>query len=265
MRKFKRRQKRQIALLTIIIFIASLIAIMLLTPGFDIKEIKVHGNSALKDEEIIRASGIVKGVNIFAVSLSEAKDNIKNMGYVENVKIKRSLPSAIEITVVEEVGVAYIKAKEGYVVITANGRCIDITDGMDNKDSGQSASLPQLPLITGLRGVKYKVGNILKAEDDTQLQALFACLHEFAKYGYVFDMREIDVSDISDIKFYYMSKNLCVTVGAAEKIGYKMECFGPILEQIGENPEGYINLERLTYRKPDRSKPENEKNGANEE
>lgn len=128
MRKMKRRQRKQLAFLTVIVLVASIAAIMLLTPGFDIKEIEVHGNSVLKDEEIVRSSGIVKGVNIFGVSLSEAKDNIKSMGYVESVKVKRSLPSTVEITVVEEVGVAYIKAKDGYVIITADGRCVDITD-----------------------------------------------------------------------------------------------------------------------------------------
>ncbi len=255
MKKFKRKQKKQMAALTFTIMAAALAAIMLLTPMFDIKEISVHGNSVVKENEIIRSSGIVKGINIFGVSLSEAKDNIKSMGYIESVKIKRRLPSAIDITVVEEVGVAYIKAQEGYAIITADGRCIDITDGIsaqeseDGKEAVHTASAPNLPLIKGLKGVKYKVGNILKSENEEQLQALFTCLHEFSKQGYVFDMREIDMSDLKNISFYYKGRDLRVSIGATEKIGYKMECFGPILEQIGENPKGFIDLERLTYRK----------------
>ena len=250
MRKFKRKQKKQIAVLTLIVLVASIVAIMLLTPGFDIKKINVHGNVVVTEEEIIFSSGIVNGENIFSVSLSQAKDSISSMGYIESVKIKRKLPSTIEITVVEEVGVGYIKAKEGYVIITAAGKCIDITDGIKDDESG-NASLPDIPAIKGLKNVKYKLGSVLKSDDERKLKALFACLHEFARQGYVFDMREIDVTDTDNIKFYYMTKDLCVSVGKAEKIDYKMECFAPILKEIGENPKGYIDLERLTYRKPE--------------
>lgn len=259
MKKFKRKQKKQIAALTFIILISALVSIMLLTPMFDIKEISVHGNSVVKDEQIVKNSKITTGINIFGVSLNAAKDNIKAMGYIESVKIKRRLPSTIDITVVEEVGVAYIKAQEGYAIITADGRCVDITDGMSDggkEDGKQTASTPNLPLIKGLKGVKYKVGNVLKSEDEEQLRALFTCLHEFSKQGYVFDMREIDMSDLKNISFYYKGKDLRVSIGTTAKIGYKMECFGPILEQIGENPKGYIDLERLTYRKNQEVKSE---------
>ena len=252
MKKMKRRQKKELALLTVIVLVASIAAIMLLTPGFDIKEIEVRGNSVLKNEEIIRSSGAVTGVNIFGVSLGEIKDNIKSMGYIESVKVKRNLPSTIEITVVEEVGVGYIKAEEGYVIITADGRCVDITDGLEGSKKGKkTATSPDLPKIKGMKDVKYKIGNIITSENESQLTALLTCLHEFSKYGYIFDMREIDVADTMDIKFYYKNKDLCVTVGSADRVGYKMECFGPILSELGENPTGYINLERLTYRKPE--------------
>ena len=259
MKKFKRKQKKQMAALTFIILISALVSIMLLTPMFDIKEISVHGNSVVKDEQIVKNSKITTGINIFGVSLNAAKENIKSMGYIESVKIKRHLPSTIDITVVEEVGVAYIKAQEGYAIITADGRCVDITDGMSDgdKENGKlSASTPNLPLIKGLKGVKYKVGSVLKSEDEEQLKALFTCLHEFSKQGYVFDMREIDMSDLKNISFYYKGKDLRVSVGTTAKIGYKMECFGPILEQIGENPKGFIDLERLTYRKTETVKSE---------
>ena len=84
MRKFRRKQKKQLALLTFIILIASIAAIMLLTPGFNVKKIKVTGNSVIKEDEIIRSSGIVTGVNIFDISLKKANENILSIGYIES-------------------------------------------------------------------------------------------------------------------------------------------------------------------------------------
>lgn len=249
MRKMKKRQRKQLAFLVGIVLAMSVMAIILLTPAFDIKKIEIHGNSVLKDEQIIKASGIVEGVNIFGISFKETKENIKSLGYVESVKIKRVLPSTIKITVVEEVGVAYLKAEDGFVIIAADGRCVDITDGSDENNAVKT---PDLPIVKGMKNVKYKVGKTITAENEVQLEALTACLHEFSKQDYIFDMREIDVTDITDIKFYYHSKDLCVTVGTTELLDYKMECFGRYLEEVKTLPAGYINLnyvkdKRLIY------------------
>lgn len=247
--KLKRKQKKQITGLTLIIIVAALIVIMLLTPGFDIKEINVYGNSVVKNEDIIRSSGIVKGVNIFSVSLKSARDNIEEMGYIESVKVKRNLPSSIDIEVVEAAGVAYIVTKNGNVMITADGRCIDLVNISENKKDEEQK---QLPVIRGIKSIKYKIGGKIKSEESEKLEVLFECLKEFSKYGYVFEMEYIDVSDVEDVRFSYNQGKLKVSMGSREKIPYKVECFGPILEAIGENPEGFIDLERLTYRKSEK-------------
>ncbi len=261
MRKMKRRQKKRLAFLVMVVLVASLIAIIMLTPAFNIRKIEIVGNSVLKDEQIVKASGLTTGVNIFGESMKEAKDNVMSLGYIDSVKVKRSLPSTVRISVVEEVGVAYLRAEDGFVIITADGRCIDINDGTDG---GKKVKIPDYPLIKGMKNVKYKVGKIISAENETQLEALIACLHEFSKYGYVFDIREIDMSDITDIKFYFRTMDLCVAIGNTDKLGYKMECFGSILESLQNPQSGYINLkhENPTYRRsinPEPIEPKEEK------
>ena len=267
MRKFKRKQKKQLALLTFIILVASIAALLLLTPGFNVKEIKVTGNSVIKEADIIRASGITTGVNIFDVSMKKTEKNIETISYVESVNVKRRLPSTIEISIVEEVGVAYITAKEGYVIITADGRCVEITDGVQKDDSGnKSVRLPGLPVVTGLDKVKYKAGKIITSENTQQLEVLFKCLHEFSKYNHIFNIKEIDVKDINNIRFYYMSRDLRVIVGDSEKLSFKMEAFGTAIEEImtekNQNPKGTVDLsrvgtlEQVTYRPPEAEKTE---------
>ena len=94
----------------------------------------------------------------------------------------------------------------------------------------------------------------MKSEDSQRLKALFVYLHEFARQGYIFDMKEIDMSDPEDIRFYYKGKDLCVSVGNTQRIGYKMECFRPIYDEVvnmtkkGQLPKGFIDLEHNSYR-----------------
>lgn len=242
-RKIGRRQKKQLAIITLLLMIVSIIGVILLTPGFNIKEIKVTGNSVLKTEEIIATSGIQKGVNIFDFDKGKAKENILSMAYVAETKIKRHFPSTVEISIVEEVGVAYIKSENGYVIITADGRCIDDGVKKTDKDGKGTVEIPKMPLVKGMSNVKYKVGEKITSENNAQLEMLLKCLHEFSKREHVFNMLEIDMSNTNKIKFLYLSRDLEVVLGDAEKIDYKMSCFENLITKIGPNPQGTIHLE----------------------
>ncbi len=254
--KLKRKQKKQLAFLTMITLIASLVAVILLTPAFNVNNIEITGNSMVSDEEIIMAGGLSKNVNILNVDTDAAEKNIKSLPYIKKAEIKRSFPDTIKIKVMEEVGVAYFTTKSGYVIISSDGKCIDVSSGLseDKNSSGQVAQLPKLPVIKGIKNVKYSKGEIVESEDSHRLKSLFICLHEFARQGYIFDMKEIDMSDPEDIRFYYKGKELCVSVGNTQRIGYKMECFRPIYDEVvnmtkkGQLPKGFIDLEHNSYR-----------------
>ena len=253
--RLKRKQKKQIAVLSVIILIASFAAILLLTPLFNISEITVHGNSVISEEQIIKSAEIIKGVNIFDVSLRKAQKNIEEIGYIDEVKVKRKLPSEIEIDIVEAVGVACVTAENGFIVITSDGRCLELSETAavstfsKNKDGEVSEAQKNLPVIKGLKNVKYKVGKTITSEDKARLDKLFDCLKAFTKSEFIFDMTQIDISDMNDIRFFYNGGKLVVSVGSGEKLDYKMECFKPILAEIGEDPEGYVDMERMYYRK----------------
>ena len=252
----KKQVNKQLAFLTMITLIASLVAVILLTPAFNVNNIEISGNNMVSDEEIIMAGGLSKNVNILNVDTDAAEKNIKSLPYIKKAEIKRSFPDTIKIKVMEEVGVAYFTTKNGYVIISSDGKCIDVSSGLseDKNSSGQVAQLPKLPVIKGIKNVKYSKGEIVESEDSHRLKSLFVCLHEFARQGYIFDMKEIDMSDPEDIRFYYKGKELCVSVGNTQRIGYKMECFRPIYDEVvnmtkkGQLPKGFIDLEHNSYR-----------------
>ena len=249
--KLREKYRRRVAGLTIIILVLSFAAIMLLTPAFNITKIRVNGNSVLTDEKIIFSAGISEGVNIFGVSIAKATRGIEEMSYIENVKIKRRLPSMIEINVVEAVGVGYIPAENGYVVITADGRSIEtVANKSDNEKNGN------IPVINGLKKVKYKIGSEIVCKDKKQLSALKSFLKVFSENGHIFNMKKIDITKFSEITFKY-NKDLEVYFGSDEKVEYKAEVFSSILKELGENPSGYLDLERQTYREKEENTAEN--------
>ena len=251
--KLKKKQKKQLAVLTLIILIASLVAVILLSPVFNVRNFKVIDNKVVTEEEIVAASGVGKNVNILSVDVDTAEKNIESLPYIKSAEIERSFPDTLKIRIVEEIGVAYFVAKEGYVIISPEGKCIEVTDGVSGGNG--VAEAPSLPVIRGIEGVKYSKGEIIKAKDSVKIKELTKCLREFLRQGYVFDMKEIDVSDIEDIRFYYKGKDLCVSVGDTHNIDYKMDCFMPFYKFVlnektpaGQLPKGFIDLEHSTYR-----------------
>ena len=73
----------------------------ILSPIFNIKQIKVSGNSKISVDEIISLSGFNLEQNMFTYKMSDVKSKIKENAYIDTVKISRKIPDSIEISVTE--------------------------------------------------------------------------------------------------------------------------------------------------------------------
>lgn len=81
------------------------------TVFFQVETVAVTGNSRYSQEEIIQATGIQTGDNLFRMNKFQiAHQVLQDLPYVEEVTIRRSLPSTIVITVKEWDAVARIEA-----------------------------------------------------------------------------------------------------------------------------------------------------------
>ena len=93
--------KRILKTFSIIIVIAGAISFAMVSPIFNVNNIKISGNSKLTESEIISLSGIEQNENIFRISKSKTIKNIKQNAYVNEVSISKKIPNGIEITIEE--------------------------------------------------------------------------------------------------------------------------------------------------------------------
>ena len=137
----------------VLLFIAILVLVgaILFTPIFNITDITVTGNSVLTDKEIITASGIKKGSNLFLMNKSKAEDGVSSLGYVEEVDVKRKFFSRVQIEVKESVEVAYIAFSGSYAGLGTDGRILSITKSKDMR--------PKKAVISGFAVKNVKKGN----------------------------------------------------------------------------------------------------------
>ena len=93
---------------------------------FRVEDITVSGVSRYTAQEIIDASGVAQGDNLFLVGSSRTAQKIySTLPYVDEVNIRHALPDGIVITVTERVPAAVIQGDDGWWIIDAKGKILD--------------------------------------------------------------------------------------------------------------------------------------------
>ena len=84
------------------------------TVFFRVESVVVTGNSRYTQEEVVAATGIELGDNLFHMNKYEIYDQVRqSLPYIEDVNIRRSLPNTILITVSEWSAAAQILPASG--------------------------------------------------------------------------------------------------------------------------------------------------------
>ena len=111
----KKRQRAKSAKRLFILFIIAAIitlCVLSLTIFFPVKNITVKGNSPYTTEQIIKASGITRGKNVFVTGLGAEDDICKKLPLIGSADISRNFSGNIVITVE--------KAKPNYCYASGN-------------------------------------------------------------------------------------------------------------------------------------------------
>ena len=74
---------------------------VLTAPQFAVSEIEVRGGSRLSREEIVRASGITRGQNIFRIDPAEVRMGVESLAAVRRADVIRAWPNRVTVVVEE--------------------------------------------------------------------------------------------------------------------------------------------------------------------
>jgi cell division protein FtsQ len=201
----KKRKKKHYILKTLV---AGLVIFGLykvaMTSYFDIDEITVTGNSHFTAEQVIEASGVRKGGNLFKAKVLKGEKALKKDPYMKDVDISRKLPGTIEIAVDERSEDMSLSYKEKNVVISADRVVLRVTEDAVN-----------IPVTEGLTLEKPKVGEAVVVKEDKLFRETLELVQNVATQDFYF--KKIDVSR-SEMKGYVLD-TLTVTgsMGEIEK------------------------------------------------
>lgn len=229
-RKRKKRNKKIKLVLKIVLLvgiIAGGTAFALISPIFNIKDIKVLDNNQVSSDTIISLSELKTGENIFRFSSNKAIDKIIENPYVENVKIHRKIPSTIEIKIEERIPTFSVDYMGKYAIINNQGYILEITD--NNKE---------LPIILNSSTVEQEIttGQRLNDEDLEKLEDILKIMSSAKENNLDKEVTNIDISNRNEYIIYLEQENKYVHLGDSSNLSNKMLYVVAILEKEKENP-----------------------------
>lgn len=239
----KRRRGALRAPLTFIIVCAALLFGM--SVFFRVSSIEVTGNSYYTEEEIILASGIEEGDNLFFLNKSSAAARMySKLPYLTDVSITRVLPNKLVIDIIESAAIAYVTSESGLWAIDSSCKLLSTIE------QSEASSLIE---IRSLTPIAPETGEVIAPGDAESpkvayLADILAAIEDNNMQG---DIEWIDMSDISNPSFYYLGR-FTVRLGYDEELDYKFLKLLAAVNELAAGDRGTLDLSidkrvHLTY------------------
>ncbi len=236
-RKIRKRRQR-IFFISLIMLLLTALVILCFTVFFKIDALTATGSKTYTVEQIIEASDINLGDNLFVTSESKVLKRLKaKLPYIESIEFERKLPGSLNIIVkdatewagINEDGFYYIISKAGWVM-------------KRQKEPPQN--------IFTIKGVKAKcsVGKEIVYNDSDRQELVQKLTDALTKEKLKINL--IDVTDSVGIRIK-VDDRFDVFLGNANYISEKVRHLATMVEEIPAEKSGKVNLSMWTNDNPE--------------
>jgi len=216
-----------------------------------IDNITISENDRYSYDEILKASGINVGEELYGVDVNKAKENISGMlTYAENVEITRIFPATLNINITTEKGVLGIMLGGDYYIISKNFRVIDKIKVVGSGLS-ESEFKPPEGIVTFKTNAIQRcyIGEQMKFSDQdifNFLKEIIGLLEDKSKDGddtlsMTSMISSIDITNKYKVVMNYSDKFL-VKYGIFENITPKIKNSFEIIKNLPDYAKGVIDL-----------------------
>lgn len=239
----KRRHKNGVFFYGVILtLLVTAVTIASLTVFFNINEIIVNGNSSYTSEDIVIASGIKAGQNMFRINKFKIQEEIEQkLPYISRVNISRKLPTTLIINVTPAQEYAFIKLGTGYIVIDENFKSLN-----------QLSALEEGKLeIKNTTLKEYTPGNEVVFEKEDKKELIKEITEAFEAAQILDKISYIDVEKSYDIVIGYENRIDC-KLGNTDKLEIKIMMIKNVIAANPVTDKAVIdvtNPDRTYYRK----------------
>ncbi len=211
-------------------------AVIFVSLFFRVSIIQVENDTVYTDEEIIAASGLEKGVNLFFINNFTAVSSIyATMPYVESVSLKRVMPNRVVISVTGSEAVACVSFGSDYWLINANCKLLE------KIDNDQAQSFIRVENLEPMQPVSGEIMSVSEADagKDDFLREILA---QFQTLGITAQINWIDLADLTDPVFSYQDRFRVHLMSSAD-LGRRLALVQSAIGQLADGDAGVLQLE----------------------
>ncbi|MBQ8868430.1 MAG: FtsQ-type POTRA domain-containing protein [Oscillospiraceae bacterium] len=241
----KRRRRRssvaKMALVVTVLLVAAVGTVLSLTVFFKIKSIDVYGETRYSSKEIIKVANVQLESNLVRLDSEAISDKIeKELPYIEEVKIKKRLPTTLEFKVVAAKIAGYIAADDGYYIVSTEGKLLEKTADKPEK----------MAEINGITLEKPVISQYISGENDniSYVKKIYEAFGE----GMSSNITSLSVGDRIDLSFVYNGR-VTVKLGSESDLSKKLKFVVKIISdpnEISEDDMGIIyagNAKKISF------------------
>lgn len=220
-RRRKRRRNKIIGYSLAIATVAAVAVILSLTVFFKIETVAVTGDEIYNNEQIIQASGLQTGDNMFLFDKDSVEASIETvLPYVEIAEIKRSVTGTLTINITAAAASLSIDTGDGYILLNSSGKVLEDGVTVINED---------ISVLRTSAVLSASSGSIIQLENEKDLETAVQIKKYIDEYE-ISKISEIDVTDYSDIRLTYDNR-IVLKIGIPSDLGDKIDFIKATLEK----------------------------------
>ena len=231
----ERVQRKRAPLAPLSFLIICVAIILAMTVFFRVAGVEVSGNRIYTAEQIVEASGIEEGDNLFFIDRLATVSRLKaRLPYVENAVIRRTLPNRLEIEISESAAIAAVDAGYGKWAIDRGCKLLS------QVTNDEAAVLVQ---VVGLEAVSPSTGETLQTADGENLRVAYltAILKQISVLGLSDVIKEVDMTDLTNARMQYLDR-FQVRLGTDENLEYKFQLLKSAVDKMLPGDYGILDL-----------------------
>ena len=218
----KKRSNRKFTLL-LVLFLVTLFGLLYFQSSYSlVQTIQVQGANLASSDSYIDQSGIQVGQSMWEIRTSVAEKSIEKNEWVQNVVVKRSGFTTVNIEVEEWKKAAYVETNDDYQMVLENGSLFKTEESNATIDA---------PLLSGFEDKKIRLRMVKELAD--LKGEVFSMISQIESVPSKSDPLRVQLfmNDGNEVR--------AIIPSFAEKMNY----YPSLIAQLGDSDKGVIDLE----------------------
>ncbi|MBR3458049.1 MAG: FtsQ-type POTRA domain-containing protein [Selenomonadaceae bacterium] len=218
----KRSPRRMRNGILLMLLTAAVLGIVVYSPIFTLRDIRVEGTTYLTKEDIMRIAGLYRGEPLFQLQTDVVMKRLMQDLRVEEAVVRRSLPDKLDMIIKERKPVAIVACEYGYLDLDRQGKIID---------GYRSLKSMAIPLITGITLHDVYIGDDVA---DPTVKTILYFLQQIDEES-LNQISEISIQS-PDYLVAYTVHSVQIRLGRMERLEEKAELTMNFLQDLKTSP-----------------------------